>query len=301
MKKLLLITAFSMITGCCIAQEWFTSFDVAKHLALVQNKMLFVLWEESFSGSIPLMVKSDSGTTIVIDLAKDTSWDTVIKEYFVPVRLQEANYEAFIKAADGRSYNYVNKLLDNSIKIMDINGNILNVDMSTEVLTNFTELIDKYALNTAFINMELRNYDKDKSYLTSYLLGEKYIEYAIYATKETRSDIIDLANIYLSESETLAAKSDLATVRAVKQKIELIRIEESLILERTGKARRQLNRIEADEIDPINERLYGFLQYTIHQLRNDETNAELWKSKISSLDLRKAEMILNILKHGNYN
>lgn len=301
MNRITLTFLFSLIVSFCNGQEWFTSFDVAKRLALVQNKMLFVVWEESFKGPIPLVIKSDGGNTVIIDLAEDNSLDSIIRDYFVPVRLPESNYEDFIKAAEGRGYSYINKLTDNSIKIMDVNGNILNIDVSTEVITNFSELVAKYALNTAFLNMELRNYSNEKSYLTSYLLAEKYIEYAIYANMELRSEIIDLANIYLTESTELLSNSKIENVDGILQKIELVRIEEFLILKQTGKARRQLNKMDADKIDLMNQRLYGFLQYTIYQSQNDDTNADLWKSKISSLDLKKAEMILNIHKHGNFN
>lgn len=301
MKRIILLIVFSLIVSFSNGQEWFTSFDVAKRLALVQNKMLFVVWEESFNGPIPLVIKSDGGNTVIIDLAKDNSLDSIIRDYFVPVRLPESNYDDFIKAAEGKGYSYINKLTDNSIKIMDVNGNILNIDVSTEVITNFSEMVAKYALNTAFLNMELRNYSNEKSYLTSYLLAEKYIEYAIYANMELRPEIIDLANIYLTESKELLSNSKNENVDGILQKIELIRIEEFLILKQTGKARRQLNRMDADKIDLMNQRLYGFLQYTIYQSQNDDTNADLWKSKISSLDLKKAEMILNIHKHGNFN
>lgn len=282
------------------AQEWFTNIDVAGRLALVQNKMLFVAWEDSFNGSIPVLVKSGAGN-VYIDLANDTSLDSVIREYFVPVRLPEANYQAFLKAAEGRGYSYINKLTDNSIKIMDVNGTILNTEPSADVVTNFTELIETYALNTSFLTMELRNYAKEKTYLTAYLLGEKYTEYSIYAKKELRDDIIDMSTIYLDESEKLVVGSNVESPEVILQKIELIRIEQSLILGKAGKARRQLKRIDEEKIAPVNERFYAFLQYTIHMLREDVAEAEVWKPNISSLDLKKAEMIMNIHKYGNLN
>jgi len=276
------------------AQEWFTNIDVAGRLALVQNKMLFVVWEESFNGSIPVLVNSDAGDTVVIDLANDTSLDSIIKAYFIPVRLPEANYESFINTAEGRGYKYINKLTDNNIKIMDVNGNILNTETSMAVITDFSKLIDTYALNTAFLNNALQNYSQNKSYLTSYLLAEKYMEFAIYAKKDVREEIMDLSTIYLKESAKFVTNTSIENSAAILQKIELTRIAQNLILNRQGKARRQLNRMKVDEIDPMNERLYGFLQFTTHMLRNDIEEAEPWKSKISSLDLRKTEMILAI-------
>ena len=43
MKKTYFLIVFSLTIGFVNAQEWFTSLEVAQRLALVQNKMLFVI------------------------------------------------------------------------------------------------------------------------------------------------------------------------------------------------------------------------------------------------------------------
>lgn len=298
MKKTFLILVFSLIVSVGQAQEWFTSFDVAKRLALVQDKMLLVVWEGSFEYSIPVSYKGANGKSTVIDLASDKTLDPMIFNYFVPVRLQEANHLDVMKKAEGRSFTYKGKLEDDSIKIMDVNGNILNVNQSSEIILDFSELINRYALNTSFLNAELRNYLDNPNYLSSFLLGEKYIEYAMYAQKDLRPEIIDLGTIYLEESKKMAESNTVENLKGVLQKIELKEIESFLILNREGNAKRLLKRIEQQDVETINQRTYNFLNYIISTLDNDNTNADMWKSEISSLDLRKAEMILNIIKHG---
>ncbi len=298
MKRIILLSIFTLITSLCNGQEWFTSFDVAKRLAIVQNKMLFVLWEESFNVSIPVMITTENGQKAVIDLSLNNSLDPIIWEYYVPVKLSELNYEEFLNEAKGRGYKYINKLNDDSIKIMDVNGNILNVDTPSEALPNFSMLIANYALNTSYIKPELENYLIERNFHTSFRLAVKYLDFAILTNEPLRSEVIALANIYLDESKEFLNGLESENNEAYLQRIELIQIKELLILKQYRKANRKVKRIDEMDIDSINESLFVFLKYTIAKLRNDEIEADLWKSKISSLDLRKAELILNINQIG---
>ncbi|MGJ8594177.1 MAG: hypothetical protein ACSHXF_16630 [Aquaticitalea sp.] len=291
MKRFLFPILFSLFVTAGNAQEWFTSFDVAKRLARVQDKMLFVVWEASFDTPIPMLVRSESEKVVAIDLSKETSLDSIIWEYFVPVRLPETLFSEFSAAAEDRDYRYLNKLNDNSIKIMDVNGNIMNVDEPDGSVTNLTDLITKYALNTAYLKSELDNYADEKNFLSSSLLGIRYIDYAIFAHEDLRSDIIDLSTIYLNEAETFLSRNEPDYDRYL-QKIELARIKQLLILNAYRKASRQLKRIDHTEINEINTSQFAFLNYVAFTLMKDEINAESWKSKISSLDLIKAERII---------
>jgi hypothetical protein len=292
---------FSLFVSVCSGQEWFTSFDVAKRLARVQNKMLFVLWEESFDYSIPLVINSDSGEVAVIDLSRNTSLDSIIWQYFVPVKLSELEYKSFIKAADGRGYSYINKLNDDSIKIMDVNGNILNIGESSDSLSNLSLLIGKYALDTSYLRSELDNYFNEKNFLSASLLAIRYVDFAIFVDEKLQPEIIALANIYLDESEKFLSQMNDGKTEAYSQKIELVRIKELVILNKAKKAYRQIKRIDEEELDAINQSLFAFLNYTVFKLLKDEMNADLWKSKVSSLDLKKAELILKNHLDGNTN
>lgn len=301
MKRTILLAMFSLFVSVCSGQEWFTSFDVAKRLARVQNKMLFVLWEESFDYSIPLVINSDSGEVAVIDLSRNTSLDSIIWQYFVPVKLSELEYKSFIKAADGRGYSYINKLNDDSVKIMDANGNILNIGESSDSLSNLSALIGKYALDTSYLRSELDNYFNEKNFLSASLLALRYVDFAILVDEKLQPEIIALANIYLDESEKFLSQMNDGKTEAYSQKIELVRIKELVILNKAKKAYRQIKRIDAEELDSINTSLFAFLNYTVFKLLQDEMNADLWKSKVSSLDLKKAELILKNHLDGNTN
>ena len=301
MKRILLPLLFSLTASLCFGQEWFTSFDVAKRLALVQDKMLFAVWEDSFKYPVPLFTVAENGKVAVIDIAKDTSLDAVIWEYFIPVRLPEFEYENFIKNAKGRSESYINKLNDDSIKIMDVNGNILNVQDTSNNKMNLSVLASKYALNTEYLKSDLRNYSEEKSFLTSILLASRYVDFAIFADEQLRSEIIALGNIYLDESEKFLKEMNDEDKETYSQRIKLIRIKELLILDQSNKAYRQLKRIDENELDSKNEPLFAFLNYTVFKLLNDESKAELWKSKISSLNLRMAQIILKNEMDAKFN
>jgi hypothetical protein len=173
MKKTVLIVLFTLMVGVCNAQEWFTSFDVAKRLALVQNKMLFVLWEESMDYSYPLLFNNDKGNLMVVDLSENDSLDPIIWEHFIPVLLPESRYVDFINKAKGRRVRYTDKLNDDSIKIMDVNGNILNLDDAFETEQNLSVLIKKYALNTTFLQQDLNNYSKNVNITSAFNLASK--------------------------------------------------------------------------------------------------------------------------------
>ena len=74
--------------------------------------------------------------------------------------------------------------------------------------------------------------------------------------------------------------------------MELLEIKEYLILNKPQKAKRQIKKIEVDQIDKINQQLYAFLNYTISKFLGDEKKAALWESNISSIDLKMSNLIL---------
>ena len=296
MKKTVLIVLFTLVVGVCNAQEWFTSFDVAKRLALVQNKMLFVLWEESMDYSYPLFFNNDKGNLMVVDLSENDSLDPLIWEHFVPVLLPESEYVNFINKAKGRGARYVNKLNDDSIKIMDVNGNILNITDAFETEQNLSEMIKKYALSTSFLNLDLRNYIENVNLTSAFNLASKYYDFSIFVTKDIRSEVIELANIYFDEAKKLLEEGNLDNKEAIAQRLELYNLKAYLILDNPRKAFRQLKKIDEAEIAEINKPFFSFLEYTTFKLLNDDENAALWESKVSQLDLKKAELIININK-----
>lgn len=295
MKKALFLFVFVLTSfNFCLSQEWFTSFDVAKRLAIVQNKMLFVMWEDAMNYQYPVLIDNDNGDSMVTDLFENERVNRLIWDYFVPVKISESKYaELSHQIKETRGTRYFNKLTDDSIKIMDVNGNILNINISYEDIESVSLLFNRYALNTSYLKQELVNYSKMKNFTTSFSLANKYLDFAIFAEQELRFELIQLANIYFGEANNHLTKSDLKNKKAFFQKFDLLKIKEYLILNKHRKALRHLKKLDIIEVDKINQSLFSFLNYTVFKLLKNEENMILWKSKISLVDLKKANSIIN--------
>jgi len=257
--------------------------------------MLFVMWEDSFNYDYPIVFNNDKGDLFVTDLFLDDSINKMIWDYFIPVKLYESNYaELSNQIKETRGTKYYNKLIDDSIKIMDVNGNILNINASyVETLENISSFFKLYALDTSYLKQELINYSKNKSLTTSFSLASKYLDFAVFAEKDARLEIIQLANIYFEESKSYLNKSGLKNKKAFLQNCDLLKIKEYLILNNHRKAIRHLKKLDIVDIDNLNLSLFSSLYYTGFKLLKNEEKAALWKSKISLVDLRIAKLIIN--------
>lgn len=308
MKKAILISMFVLTVSVCNAQEWFTSFEVAKSLALVQNKMLFVIWEGDLENVYPVVINDDKRKkTVFANLMENEIISRMIWDNFVPVKLPEYKYEEFSnQVKKTRGLKYFDKLIDYSIKIMDVNGNILNTTGIEKYYTidsgnylDFNDFIKRYSLNTSYLNTELKNYSEDKNFTTAFRLATKYLDFAIFVDKELKPEIIALANIYFDESKRYLTESDIDNKISLLQKNELYQIKEFLILNQPKKALRQIKRLDVEMIDSINKPLFAFLNYTAFKLLNKEENAVLWENEISLIDLKKSELIIENIGNDN--
>lgn len=289
-----LLILFSVTLG--FAQAWMTNLEIAQRLALVQNKMVLMVWEESTTYQYPVLVKDNKGRTIYINnLFEDEYVSPLIWEYFVPVIVSEFKYaELYEKIKGKRSQKYIDKFNDDSIKIMDVNGNILNAEYAIQDFQNITNIINKYAFNTTFLNRELSNYKQEKNFYSAYYLASKYMDLALYSNKKITRNILDLSNIYLNEALVLVNKEDQLERAALKQRCELMKFQEFLILKRPKKVIRELKKLRNPTISKSNEPYVAFLYYTAYMSMEKPKEAEQWKSKISSVNLKKAQKLINL-------
>jgi hypothetical protein len=297
MKNLFIKTLLILFTfNFCHAQEWMTSLDIAQKLASVQNKMVLMVWEESTLYPYPVMVNDSKGrTTLIENLFTDENVSPLIWEHFVPVIVSEDQYADLYEGIKSkRKKAYIDKFNDDSIKILDINGNILNLQFFFDDFQNVTTLIKKYAINTVFMAEELRKYSSEKNFYSAYFLASKYLDLSLYANRKTRSEIMDLSNIYLEEALVFLRTSTEEDKLVLEQRCELLKTQESLVLKNPRKVIRQLKKIDAEDLENANEAFIAFLYYTAYMSLGDAEKAEVWKSKISLVNLRKAEMLINL-------
>lgn len=297
MRNLLIRSLFILfVVQLSSAQAWMTSLDIAQRLASVENKMVLMVWAETTEYPYPVLVNNDEGKTIVIqNLFEDEMISPLIWKHFIPVIISEDQYSDLYAEIEGkRTQKYIDKFNDDSIKIMDINGHILNVSGDFENYQNITDLILNYALNTEFVALELKGYKKEKDFYSAYYLASKYMDFSMYMKAEIRSEMIDLSSIYLDEASEFIKTNSIEDQLKLTQRVELLKIQQSLITERPKKVLRQLKRMDTENIEANNQSFIAFLYYTAYRILNDETNAEEWKSKVSSVNLKKAQLIINL-------
>jgi len=300
-KTTITFIIFFMFTCACHTQEWLTSLDVAKNLATIQDKLLFVTWEGSLEGGYPVFFKNDQGYGEIVDLVENEFLNSLIWDYFVPVKIPENKYEEQSnEVKKTRGLEYYNRLIDDSIKIMDINGNILNVkntetyyaDINYNYYLIIVDFIKRYALNTSFLKVELKNYSQERNFVTTFRLASQYIDYAVLASKEVRPELIDLSSLYLQEAEGFLIEETSENINAYQQRIALLKIKQELVLNKPKKVLRQLKKMDELGSYATNESLVSFLYFSSYLLLKDENNAKEWRSKLSSVNLKMAYLIL---------
>ena len=297
MKRcMFILMLFLVSSNLCLSQEWLTSLDVAKRVALVQDKFLFMIWEEASLIPYPVIMNDEKDNLILFDnLFENEEINQLIWKNFVPVKVNEALYsELYDQIKNTKSQSYIAQFEDDNIKIMDANFNIVSTSISPEAYFNLSKFMNIYALNTSFLNTDLRNYSEHKNFNTTFRLASKYMDYAILVGEKAREDIVNLADRYLDEADRYLLQSDLDNKLTFQRKIDLMRLSKYLILNRPKKVIRTLKKFDKSELDETNESLINFLYYTSYRLLKDDKKAQQWLDKVSTLNLKKAELITKI-------
>jgi len=295
-KYILILIVFISISGYSQIREWNTSLDATKRLAVIQNKLILMMWEESTLYPMTVTVTTDEGKKIIIDdMFTNPYVNNLIWEYFIPVSVSESEYKKLYSEIKGsRSVAYINKFNDDSIKIIDVNGNILNTsNVYSEDYINITELVLKYALNTSLLKGEYLAYNEEQGFYSAYWLGVGYVDMAAYVLPKVRYEMIKLSNIYFDEAKTFLEANHLANESQFLQKFEIQKIKQHLMLNKPKKVLRQLNRLDTNTFDASSKADVAFMYFTAHLLLKDEKSASAWRSKVSLVNLKKANQIIS--------
>ncbi|WP_225035455.1 hypothetical protein [Winogradskyella sp. SM1960] len=297
MNKLVISYLFLLLAfNFSHSQAWMTNLDIAQKLALAQNKMVLMVWEESTKYPYDVLANDDTGKIVYFEnMFESETLSPIIWKYFVPVIVKEHNYAELFAEIDGkRSQEYIDKFNDDSIKIMDVNGNILNVSDYYGNYQNITKIITNYGLNTSYFTPELKSYKIERDFYAAFYLASKYFDYSLYLKKKVRLAVLDLGLIYLDEASELIATNPTKDQQVLEERVALLEIQQYLIKKRPKKVLRQLRRMDAEDVETNNQSLAALLYYSAYKSIKDETNAALWESKISSVNLRKAQLFINL-------
>lgn len=276
------------------AQEWMSNLSVAQKLAAVQNKMVLMVWEEETLYDYPVVVVNSNNQPIIVNnLFSELELSRALWQHFVPVVVSEYVYDdLYAKVKNKRSELYLGKLSDASLKVMDINGNIVNVNMGYDNDFNLSILIEDYAFNTTFLSQELNNYSQSKNFYTSYFLASKYLDFSLFHKSRVRPNIINLAKIYMREAAQLLATEPTEKQAELKQRLELLELEADLFEGKAGRVLRKLKRMDKDVVHESNKTYQAFLYFTAHKMRNDHEKAEVYRPLVSVVNMKKVQNIL---------
>ncbi|WP_066225131.1 hypothetical protein [Formosa haliotis] len=297
MKKILIFILVGFSFNLSFAQDWMTNLEVAERLALAQNKLIVAVWQNSYFNGIPAFVDNNKGEQVFVEnIIDEPVVDSLLWAHFIPVMLLEDDYEKLYKRIENRSNDYKTKFSDDSFKVMDANGNILNVTANNYML-NLTNFLHKYSMDMSFLETKMINYKKEKNFYSAFYVGAQYLDFAFFAKQEVRPELADLAGIYLDEAAGYINTEPEESRAAITQRVHLLNIQKYLILERPNKVLRQLKRIKEDEVAAVNKNLRSFLYYSAYTMLHDTENVAVWQPNVTALDRRKLMSLMSNIPH----
>ena len=296
MKKIICILLLFIYFQSSDSQirEWMSPLKFAQIKARSENKLILMAWKRSLEIPFPAIVKDENGKDIYI---KNLFESPIINEFlwksFILVEVDDDFYGELMEEIKGkRSQSYVDTFEDDSLKIMDANGNIIGTSGAFTEVLNLSKFVIKYNLNTSFIKQELINYDTNKEFYSAFYLASKYVDYSILVNNNVRDEILRLSDVYFAEAEQfLAEDKNLDNKKALYQRIKLIRLKQDLIKNKSGKVIRQINKIDLLE---VNEPLKVFLLYTAYRLKNDVENFSVLENKLSLFNRKLSQSIVDL-------
>lgn len=304
MKQVIVILCLLIIGEKVHAQDvffseddaWLVSLPVAKFRARASDKMILMVWEESTKYPLPIVVKNKVGRSIYIDNLFDTpELIDALKKYFILVKVSDEVHAHLFNEIDGlRKQSYIDSFNNDTLKVMDANGVIVGTSgLYTEFL-NLSNFILKYGLNTSYLKQEIFNYQNEKDFYSIFYLASKYLDYSLLVNKEIRPEILNLADLYFEEAKMFLNKSKIENKADLEQRLLLTQLKEELIKNKPRKVLRRLKKIEDEKIETVNLPLVSYLKYTAYRLLNDMDEFKKLESKISLLNLKQTQLIVNI-------
>ena len=277
-KKLLFLTvlfSFISFSKADANVNWITDFESAQKLALSSNKLILVDFWASWCGPCRKMDSDAWSQKEVSEIVRN----------FVPLKIDLDSHKAL-----ALKYN-VNSIPN--VFLMDGNGKIIFESTGYMGKEEVIRVLEPFTLNTQFLQKESINYYKKQNYITALHLADSYLTYSLYLPKSIRNDVINVAERYLKESESLLDKEQ-SNFDLIQQKIELLEIMVDLYSRNFKKVDRKLSKIKSKDLKSKNKSLYNYINYCNDaiQHRDPKKWIELLQASDSSEYLKKYDIFL---------
>jgi len=281
-KSLVLLIIVLLSLNTLKADNWLNSFEDAKKIALATNKLVLVnVWYPKVDCK-----KMDKESWVDNDVQ-------ALMSHFVSVKVNVLEMKK-----KGYDYKQLIHNLDREIKlegspiilIIDGNGNKLFKQVGYLSKEEIVNLLKRYAKVTKFIGEELIDFYNADSFLNTFTMAVKYQEFSMKNNIDFKDDFLKNSNTYFKTAKRLLRFLKQPEKQFFKQRIELHDIQKNLILNKSKKALRQLERISKKGIDDKNISFYNLLQYIANKGEGNIEEVNLISKGLSKNDLQKAEL-----------
>ncbi|WP_166435204.1 thioredoxin family protein [Christiangramia sabulilitoris] len=264
MKKLFLLLFLS--TPNLYATNWYTDLVTAQKVAIASNKLILVDFWANWCGPCKKMDR---------DVWSEEEVKDVLANY-VPLRVDFDTQRQLVNEYGVRGIPYV--------VIMDANGKVLHNNLGYTDKMQTLRILEKYRLNTSFMQLETAYFNRQPSYSTALRLAQKYLDFSLYLEDpEVRHTVLALAKEYLSETEDLL-DSKQSNYNMMEQKIKLLEANVDLYEGNYRKVGRFLEKkIDEEDLRKYNWGIYCFLNYCLFKEEGDEENIQKWKNEMNQL------------------
>jgi hypothetical protein len=172
-----------------------------------------------------------------------------------------------INASLIRKYN-----IKNFPQLLLVDGNGTEIYRFTDLgnSTEFVDVLENFVIPNDFLNSEMANYNKRKSYATAMRLAQKYLDYSLLIDPGLKQGVFAATKNYLEKAEELLPKRD-EKCKENFQKLCLLQLSQLAYQKNFSFLDEKLDAYDKDAIFESNATLYYFLKYiTAKALQQDE-------------------------------
>jgi len=273
------LTAFLLILSSYLyAQNWGTDFELAKKMALSENKLMLLDFTASWCGPCKYMeINTWSNENVKKEMA-----------FYKSVKIDlDSNKDL------ARFYGV--SAIPN-ILVVDPNGIVIEQIKGYRDANFMQKFLHEKVLDLAFVQKELISFFKKKSYSSALRLANKYQIYAMLLKddKIKRRLLLNVAKSYFAISKKIVKKSKSKNKKGLLQKIDLYELRKNLILNKNKQVAKKLSKLKESEIVNMNKSLYASLNYVVLTNLKDSENAKKWFDKMNDSDKAFVKRMLEI-------